>query len=101
MVKPATRSSTQKRRKKVLDRYLELLRVEYQRDPDKAISLAKSYFYKMLSDEFNHPVGVIARIIQLEFQAMGSPPSRTKKAINKEDMDPQVRFILGFTDEEQ
>ena len=97
MVKPATRSSTQKRRKKVLDRYLELLKVEYQRDPDKAISLAKSYFYKKLSDEFCMDPHRIGRIVQLGFREKGAPPNNKKMAINPDEMDEQVRFILGLS----
>ena len=89
-------TTTKRRHKKIFDRYLELLQKEYENDPEKAISLSKSYFYKQLSDEFDLVPHVIGRIVQLGFQEKGSPPNRRKKALDPNEMDPQVRFILGY-----
>lgn len=98
MAGPATLSTTKIRHKKIFDRYLELLKKEYVNDPEKAMSLAKSYFYKILADETGHAIATVGRMIQLQFQGMGSPPTKNKLAINKDDMDPQIRFILGFNE---
>jgi len=92
-----THSTTKKRHKKIFNRYLELLHNEYKANPDKAVSLAKSYFYKKLSDEFCMDPHRIGRIVQLGFREKGAPPNNKKMAINPDEMDEQVRFILGLS----
>jgi len=98
MASTQARPTTKKRHERILARYLELLKADYDKDSDEAIAKPKSYFYKTVADEFGNSPHFIGRIVQLGLKNMRSGESKKTQSVNKDSMDPEVRFILGYNE---